>query len=49
MNNILVKISKHIKNNLEKYLPEIRLSDLEENGKMTTYLYKNKTNFHLKN
>lgn len=34
MNNILIKISKHIKNNLETFLPEIKLSDLEENGKI---------------
>lgn len=34
MNSILIKISKHIKNNLEKFLPEVKLSDLEENGKI---------------
>lgn len=34
MNSTLIKISKHIKNNLERFLPEIKLSDLEENGKI---------------
>lgn len=34
MNNILIKISNHMKSNLEKFLPEINLSDLEENGKI---------------
>ncbi len=34
MNHILIKISKHIKSNLEKFLPEVKLSDLEENGKI---------------
>ncbi len=34
MNHILIKISKHIKSNLQKFLPEIKLSDLEENGKI---------------
>ncbi len=34
MNNILIKISKHIKSNVGEFLPEIKLSDLEENGKI---------------
>lgn len=34
MNNTLIKISKHIRENLEKFLPEIKLIDLEENGKI---------------
>lgn len=34
MNNTLIKISKHIRENLEKFLPEIKLTDLEENGKI---------------
>lgn len=34
MNNTLIKISNHIKTNLETFLPEVKPLDLEENGKI---------------
>ena len=41
MNRILSEIKEIIKQNIKEYLPEVKLSDLEENG---TVYYMNGNN-----
>ncbi len=45
MNNILKEIKKLIDENIKKYLPEVRKSDLEENGNIYYMNGKNGTEF----
>ena len=45
MNRILTEISKISKENFEKYLPEVDLSELEENGKLYYMNDRNGSNF----
>lgn len=45
MNKILIEISKIVKENLKKYLPETSIQDLEENGKIYYMNDRNGTTF----